>query len=470
MKTTITFLLLLIVIFVCHGQNPPVEAVGGEYIRNVDQTQCLTHEQRQEIFSELNSNILNLQQSNRLAFNESAKGTHPFFEWPVQKATNTPYNQVWAISNYVDHNPSTPNQLTDYNCGTRSYDTNSGYNHQGLDVFSWPFSWFMMDNDEAEIVAAAPGQIIAKSDGNFDRSCDFSTTTPWNAVYVQHSDGSIAWYGHLKNGSLTTKNVGDMVSVGEFLGVMGSSGISTGPHLHFEVFTDNTYTQLVDPYSGTCNTMNTETWWQNQKPYLNPAVNAVLTHSAPPVFNTCPTTETTNRSDDFDTNDVIYFGLYLKDQATGTSVNLKVIRPDNSELYNWNFNLTADYYASWWYWNFSNVFDMNGAWKWEATYNGQTVTHVFNITGALSVDEYTLDDVTIYPNPVNDIVSIKSKAKIVEVSIVNTLGKNILTLSDTTSGEGIRQMNLTELANGVYFVTFHGEQNQKSTIKLIKTN
>ena len=49
----------------------------------------------------------------------------------------------------------------------------------------------MMDDDQAEIVAAAAGQIIDKRDGNYDRNCDFSNGG-WNAVYVMHADGSIA--------------------------------------------------------------------------------------------------------------------------------------------------------------------------------------------------------------------------------------------------------------------------------------
>ena len=156
---------------------------------------------------------------------------------------------MWSISNYVDHNSAYPNQLQDYNCGTKTYDTSSGYNHQGIDIFTWPFTWKMVDDNSVEIIAAAPGQIIAKGDGQFDRSCGFNNN-PWNAVYVRHGDGSVAWYGHMKNGSLTTKNVGDFVNLGEYLGIVGSSGNSTGPHLHFEVYQNDTYTNLIDPYTG----------------------------------------------------------------------------------------------------------------------------------------------------------------------------------------------------------------------------
>src|SRR5690606_3014667 len=111
----------------------------------------------------------------------------------------------------------------------------------------------------------------------------------WNAVYVQHNDGSIAWYGHMKNGSVTTKNVGDMVSLGEVIGTDGSSGNSTGPHLHFEIYTTSSYTQLIDPYSGTCNGMNAKRWWNTQIAYNYSGTNAVLTHSAEPVVvPACP--------------------------------------------------------------------------------------------------------------------------------------------------------------------------------------
>lgn len=452
MKLKITFYLFLLGSVFCFSQNPLQNATGGEFVFKAENTECLTETQRQEIFTKLNESIKQLNFQKKLAFSKTNRGNHPLFAWPVQKALNTPYNEVWAISNYVDQNQNFPDQLTDYNCGSTTYDTTSGYNHQGLDVFSWPFGWNMMDNDEAEIIAAAAGQIIFKSDGNFDRSCDFSTTTPWNAVYIQHNDGSIAWYGHLKNGSLTNKNIGDMVSEGEYLGVMGSSGISTGPHLHFEVYMDNSYTQLVDPYAGACNSLNADSWWQSQKPYLNPAVNAVLTHTDPPVFNTCPTTETTNRSDDYDTDDTIYCALYLKDQAAGTSINLKVRRPDNSVLYDWNFPLNDDFPISWWYWSFSGVFDMNGTWQWEATYNGQTTIHSFNITGALSINEENFESLSIYPNPSNDIVNINSTTKISNATIVDVLGKTVLNFKDN-SELGIRQLNLSDLANGMYFVT-----------------
>ena len=53
-----------------------------------------------------------------------------------------------------------------------------------------------------------------------------------NAVVVDHGGGVSTLYGHL-NERLVAE--GDTVDRGEWVGLMGSTGLSTGPHLHFEV-------------------------------------------------------------------------------------------------------------------------------------------------------------------------------------------------------------------------------------------
>ncbi|WP_178991219.1 peptidoglycan DD-metalloendopeptidase family protein [Winogradskyella schleiferi] len=471
MKTKITtIVLMLFFLSFSSAQNLglPLQE-GGERNSVTIKSPCLTIEQRDAIKQELKSNVEALQRQNKLAYDaNTARGGHPLFIWPVQKASTVTYNDVWSISGHVDHNLAFNNNLLDYNGGTKTYDT-SDYNHQGLDIFTWPFTWHLMETDGVEIVAAAPGQIIAKGDGNFDKSCNFNTTTPWNAVYVQHNDGSVAWYGHMKNGSTTTKNVGDMVTAGEYLGIVGSSGISTGPHLHFEVYTDNSYTQLVDPYQGAHNSMNNDTWWANQKPYVNPKINAVLTHNeAPIVFPNCPTTETPNLSNTFDTNDTVFFTVFVRDQTAGDNITLEILRPDNSSLFG-NWNITVQTTATYWYYlySYNGYFNMNGDWTWKATFGGETVSHTFNVSGALSVNDEAFKDTSIYPNPCNDIVNINSTTKITKANVVDVLGKTVHMVDDMAE-EGIKKLNLTQLSKGLYFVTLEGEQDQKKTIKLIK--
>lgn len=53
-----------------------------------------------------------------------------------------------------------------------------------------------------------------------------------NLVVVQHALGYTTWYAHL---SKVTSWVGEEVSAGTRVGLVGSTGYSTGPHLHFEI-------------------------------------------------------------------------------------------------------------------------------------------------------------------------------------------------------------------------------------------
>ncbi|QGQ99908.1 M23 family metallopeptidase [Paenibacillus psychroresistens] len=62
-----------------------------------------------------------------------------------------------------------------------------------------------------------------------------------NNIVVSHSKGLRTWYMHL-NKSLVSE--GDHVTKGQQIGLLGSTGRSTGPHLHYEVKKDGV---SVDP-------------------------------------------------------------------------------------------------------------------------------------------------------------------------------------------------------------------------------
>lgn len=76
-----------------------------------------------------------------------------------------------------------------------------------------------------KILAAASGKVITSKDGG------------WNGGYgsmivISHSNGTQTLYSHLSKVSVSA---GETVSVGDVIGYIGSTGRSTGPHLHFEV-------------------------------------------------------------------------------------------------------------------------------------------------------------------------------------------------------------------------------------------
>lgn len=62
-----------------------------------------------------------------------------------------------------------------------------------------------------------------------------------NVVIIDHPNGLQTLYAHQSRISVT---VGQKVSAGQAIGAVGSTGMSTGPHLHFEVKRDG---EAIDP-------------------------------------------------------------------------------------------------------------------------------------------------------------------------------------------------------------------------------
>lgn len=55
-----------------------------------------------------------------------------------------------------------------------------------------------------------------------------------NLVIMKHPNGMTTYYAHIKDGGIAVSQ-GQTVSQGDVIGYVGSTGRSTGPHLHFEV-------------------------------------------------------------------------------------------------------------------------------------------------------------------------------------------------------------------------------------------
>jgi murein DD-endopeptidase MepM/ murein hydrolase activator NlpD len=95
--------------------------------------------------------------------------------------------------------------------------------HYGVDI-SAPLG--------TSVVAAADGVVVAVGHTNVGYG---------NYVVIGHGGGIATLYGHLLD---TTVKVGDLVMRGQEIGHEGSTGLSTGPHVHFELRLND---QVVDP-------------------------------------------------------------------------------------------------------------------------------------------------------------------------------------------------------------------------------
>jgi hypothetical protein len=101
--------------------------------------------------------------------------------------------------------------------------TKEWYLHKGLDIgygYGKP------------LLAAANGKVIERK---------YDAQGFGHYILVRHNYGFQTKYAHMQN---VYVDAGDVVTQGQVIGTMGSSGLSTGPHLHFEV---RIGTQVVDP-------------------------------------------------------------------------------------------------------------------------------------------------------------------------------------------------------------------------------
>ena len=68
-----------------------------------------------------------------------------------------------------------------------------------------------------------------------------------NYVVIDHGGGYATLYGHA---SVLNVTAGQVVTKGDVIGKVGSSGYSTGPHLHFEIIKNSEYTNPLDYFRG----------------------------------------------------------------------------------------------------------------------------------------------------------------------------------------------------------------------------
>lgn len=446
-----TFLLLCVFPIPSYAQNTGEN--GGPYPagENDAHDPCITDQQYEAIEKRCAENIRLF----GIAEEGQKNAMLTALNWPLKAANGFSDCSFYTIAAYVDQNTSA-GMITDFNCGTRTYD-----GHKGTDIAITPFGFYKMDNNQVEVVAAAAGIILDKGDGNFDRNCA-ANNIPANYVIIQHPDGSRALYWHMKKNAVTTKAVGQPVAAGEYLGVVGSSGSSSGPHLHFEVWSGSTVATRVDPWSGSCNLLNAGSWWASQKPYSEPAVIKASVHTTDIVLPGCPDTETPNESSSFQLPfqgpglppGAAKFYIFMRNETAGMTANVSILNPDGSVFNSWTHNSTGYYNSSWRSWT-KNLPATAGTYTLRATYNGTTCSSVFDVINAATGTETISETnaVRAAPNPNTGIFRLETGAgeewtEWDVLEIYNLPGDKVY-FSDAPSTESV--IDLSAQPDGIYF-------------------
>lgn len=94
-------------------------------------------------------------------------------------------------------------------------------------------------------IGASYGSNVLAANGGTVTTATYSNSYGYYIV-INHHNGMTTLYAHM---SKLIASVGDTVSAGQVIGLVGSTGVSTGPHLHFEVSVNGTRVNPLDYFS-----------------------------------------------------------------------------------------------------------------------------------------------------------------------------------------------------------------------------
>lgn len=152
------------------------------------------------------------------------------------------FEEICIVQQYPDTDPGP--EARDYRCGPLSYE-----GHGGTDIRAR--TWRQMEAG-IPVLAAAPGVVRALRDGMEDIPLyrigrdAIEGRNAGNVVILRHGDGWETAYAHMRKGSLRVRE-GEHVQRGQVLGLMGLSGETEFPHLHFSLRRDG---REIDPFTG----------------------------------------------------------------------------------------------------------------------------------------------------------------------------------------------------------------------------
>lgn len=307
----------------------------------------------------------------------------------LQSPLSGSYHKEYIIVNYVDWNIDST--IKDHQCGTKTYN-----GHQGTDFVIRNFR--LMDTG-VQVLAAADGIVTYIKDGLFDREKHSDTSKKLgNYIALKHSNGYYTYYGHLKKGSIKVK-VGDSLKAGAAMAQVGSSGNSSDPHLHFELWWDSLY--VVDPFKGSCG--NHSTLWLSSPVYDS---NFHIWSSAYCNYVTSLDTLKEEPKPQLvftPTDSIINYWSLLYGIRKGDSLRLDWYNPSGMLWYSFPYKAPTDfwYFYFWTYILFPSS-GPEGMWYTQLYRNGVLVQKTYfnvQLKSGIKAQQDGLQQIAIVPNP-----------------------------------------------------------------------
>ena len=265
------------------------------------------------------------------------------------------------LNNFVDLDPTSG--IKDFDCTNWTYDGHTGHD-SGIHTF----------DEQAigvPIFAALDGVVVDAHDGEYDMNTTWNNQ-PANYVVLDHGNNHRTYYWHMKKGSVAV-SIGQYVTAGQQIGLTGSSGISTGPHLHFETHLSG---KVYEPFAGPCRPGASA--WLHQPPvrrdmYLEEfnVSNAYL-ENYPGLPYDLPRAGTFVQGNGVN----VAFWMILHNLPANSSWEIRYLRPDGSVAFDSGvgyFNNNVDYRWSWWWWRYYVNLDTLGTWYVDFQVNGSSL-------------------------------------------------------------------------------------------------
>src|SRR5882724_5540888 len=298
----------------------------------------------------------------------SSYGLHPLDVSPASYPFQPIAGTVWQdrfINNFVDLDSSAG--ILDWDCTDFTYD-----GHRGHDI---DLRFFGEQDVGVPIFAALDGTVVDRHDGEFDRNTTLNTSALANYVVLDHGAGHRSIYYHMRKNSVAVA-LNQVVKAGTPLGLAGSSGYSSGPHLHFESQLNGV---VYEPYAGPCQQI-TPSRWVSQTPirrdlYVDMFAMHGTNNVSPFLPENPPRAGTFVRTGTFQPIGCWYI---VHNQPTNSTWRLRYKRPNGTVFYDSTTHSFTDTgahrFAEWWfYYNLSP--DISGLWSLEVSMNGQVLVN-----------------------------------------------------------------------------------------------